>query len=557
MTCPIPKKQTAVQLIGPDELTVNPDKPVFEPGPYQILCKVEAVGLCFSDLKLLKQFSGHARKTKILSGIDPAILEEIPSFVDGEKPTVPGHEAVVRICAVGEQVKDIELNHRYLVQTDYRWLPTEQSNGSFGYNFEGGLQEYVLMDQRVITSPEGESMLIPASEELSASAIALVEPWACVEHAYAIKERQRIKAGGKMLVVADEPIDENGFTAFLNEFGQPAEITALTSMPLVHPSVPISAIESLNQADDAGYDDVIYFGANAAQAEALFAKVAPKGLYNIVQCDKKFGQNVITQIGRVHYGGIRLIGTSGSDPAESMQRIPTQPEIRPGDKINIIGAAGPMGVMHVIRNICQGVENITVFAGDLDHERLTALSKMAIPLAQSNNVKYKPYNPKEDAPGVAIDYTVIMAPIPQLIAQAVIDSSKKGIINIFAGIPAHVTSPIDLDGYIEKGLYFIGTSGSTLDDMKAVLKKVETGQLDTNMSVAAVCGLENAIDGIRAVEHHTIAGKIIVYSRRMDLPLTPLDKLSEIVPELAEHLTDQKWTKAAEDTLLQLQQQKG
>ena len=93
------------------------------------------------------------------------------------------------------------------MQTDYRWLPTASSNAAFGYNFEGALQEYVLMDERVITSPEGDSMMIPASEKLSASAIALVEPWACVEDSYAAKDRTTLKEGGKMLVVTEEGVN--------------------------------------------------------------------------------------------------------------------------------------------------------------------------------------------------------------------------------------------------------------------------------------------------------------------------------------------------------------
>ena len=193
----IPEKQKAVQLIGPDELKLNTEKEVFTPGPYQILAQIEAVGLCFSDLKLLKQFSQHARKGNIRSGVDTAILDEIPGYVPADKPTVPGHETSVIVVAIGDKVTDIEVGARYLVQTDYRWLPNVISNASFGYNFEGGLQQYVLMDQRIITSPEGDSMLIPASKDLSASAVALVEPWACVENSYAARERTSLKAGGK------------------------------------------------------------------------------------------------------------------------------------------------------------------------------------------------------------------------------------------------------------------------------------------------------------------------------------------------------------------------
>ncbi len=207
----LPETQYAVQLVGPERIVLNKSKEVFKPGRHQILCRVEAVGLCFSDLKLLKQFSSHVRKSEIVSGIDPEVLKEIPSYVPGEAPTVPGHEAVVRIEAIGPGVENFKIGEHYLVQTDYRWLRTASSNAAFGYNFEGALQEYVLMDERVITSPEGDSMLIPVSEELSSSAVALVEPWACVEDAYACKERRSLKTDGQMLVVADAELAKDAF----------------------------------------------------------------------------------------------------------------------------------------------------------------------------------------------------------------------------------------------------------------------------------------------------------------------------------------------------------
>jgi threonine dehydrogenase-like Zn-dependent dehydrogenase len=199
----IPPSQYAVQLVSPDKLVLNESKEVFRPGPRQILARVETVGLCFSDLKLLKQFTQHVRKGQVVDGIDADVLAEIPSYVPGEAPTVPGHETVVRIVEAGPGVEKHKPGERYLVQTDYRWLHTASSNAAFGYNFEGALQEYVLMDERVITAPDGESMLIPAGEEFSGSAIALAEPWACVEDAYVSRERTRIETDGRMLVIND------------------------------------------------------------------------------------------------------------------------------------------------------------------------------------------------------------------------------------------------------------------------------------------------------------------------------------------------------------------
>ncbi len=255
---------------------------------------------------------------------------------------------------------------------------------------------------------------------------------------------------------------------------------------------------------------------------------------NIVLCGGRFGRNVVTAVGRIHYGGIRIIGTTGSDPAESMQTIPATDEIRPGDRINVIGAGGPMGMMHVIRNICQGIVGVSVFASDVDDRRLAALTKIAEPLAKKNNVQYKAYNPTREKPAEDFDYIALMAPVPELVAATVRSAAKRGLINIFAGIPATVTGEIDLDAYIEKQLYFIATSGSTLEDMKRMLEKAESGKLDTNVSVAAVCGLEGAAEGIRAVENRSIAGKIIVYPACKGLGLVTLENLNKKMPEVAE-----------------------
>jgi threonine dehydrogenase-like Zn-dependent dehydrogenase len=551
----LPKTQYAVQLVGADELVLNKSKKVFPPGRHQILCRVEAVGLCFSDLKLLKQFSSHVRKGEIVSGIDIGILKEIPSYVPGEAPTIPGHETVVRIEAVGPEVEKFKPGERFLVQTDYRWIRTATSNAAFGYNFEGALAEYVLMDERIITTPQGDSMLLPVGEELSGSAVALVEPWACVEDAYVSAERTSLKTDGRMLIVADKEVAENAFQNLFSRYGRPGRITWLSEEPIpVELEAAADKAASISALADAGYDDIIYFGSDAKVVEALFAKVALNGILNIVLCGDKFGRDVVTTVGRVHYGGIRIVGTTGSDPAESMEIIPETDEIRPGDRINIVGAGGPMGMMHVIRNICQDVEGVSVFACDVDDNRLATLTKIAGPIAEKNGVAYKAYNPLKDNITEAFDYTALMAPIPALVAASVHSAAERGLINIFAGIPATVTGEIDLDTYIEKRLYFIGTSGSTLEDMKRMLEKAESGRLDTNVSVAAVCGLAGATDGIRSVENRSIAGKIVVYPACKDLPLVTLEKMNEKMPQVAGYLNNGLWTRQAEQKLLEMYQ---
>ena len=120
----LPATQRAVQLVGPQELVLNDHKEVPEPGPHEILVKVEAVGLCFSDVKLAKQFSAHPRKDDVISGINTEILQGCRCYVPGDKPGVPGHEVTCRVVAVGAEVERYQVGERCLVQTDYRSLLT-------------------------------------------------------------------------------------------------------------------------------------------------------------------------------------------------------------------------------------------------------------------------------------------------------------------------------------------------------------------------------------------------------------------------------------------------
>ncbi len=549
----IPTKQVAVQLVGPDQLTLNPNKTVDQVGPYQILGHVNAVGLCFSDLKLLKQFSEHARKSDIVEGIDSSILDELPSYCPHDKPTVPGHEAVCTIVAVGDKVTRHQVGQRVLVQTDYRWLKTVASNAAFGYNIEGALQQYVLMDERVIVDPvTNESFLIPVPDHLSASAVALVEPWACVESSYITEERQAILAGGKLLVVADSGYEVLGLDESCSSTGKPVSVTAcctdISQFERVQAlGVPVTKVKSVDDLAGQEFDDIVYFGAQKDVLDKLNDNLGKGGIINIILAGQTIGSPVTVGVGRVHYGLTRWIGTTGKDASESYQNIPTTGEIRDHNRVAVIGAAGPMGQMHTIRLVCSGKRDITVMGTDLDQTRLDALAAKAQPFADRLNVDLKLINTHKTPLNGTFDYVSIMVPIAPLVGQAIAQSKDKTLINIFAGIPAPVKHDLDLDTYICNRCFMFGTSGSRLIDMKIVLEKVIQGQLDTNCSVDAVSGMAGAINGIRAVENRTLSGKIIVYPDLPEMELTPLEKLPD---EVRKTLDNGMWNKAAEDTLL-------
>jgi len=552
----IPATQCAVQLTGPDELCVNSHKKVYRPGPFEILAKVEAVGLCFSDLKLLKQFDSHARKSEIISGISKEVLSEISSYKPAKQPTVPGHEACCVIAAVGEKVKHHYVGQRVLVQADYRWLKTANSNAAFGYNFEGALQQYILMDERVIIEPQsGESFLIGVDAELSASAVALVEPWACVESSYITQERNYIMPAGKLLVVADYGYEIYGLKESFSKQDGPSIVYALCAETSQYDKIGKLGIETkqVHNLDDVlneSFDDIIYFGFQKNVIEILNDKLSVNGMINIVLAGNKISQEVSVGIGKVHYGNARWVGTTGKSAAQSYKNIPQTGEVRSGGKINIVGAAGPMGQMHTIRLVCSGKKNLSITANDIDSARLSVLEEKIKKVIRKNLIDLKFVNLEKSPQSGQFSYFAIMAPTAALVAQSVKNSMAGALINIFAGIPVNVKQEIDLNLYIKNRCYMFGTSGSTLEDMKVVLGKVAARRLDTNLSVDAVSGMAGAVDGIRAVEKRSVAGKIIVYPKLIEMPLIPLVDMQKYYPTVASKLNGGLWTKDAEEELL-------
>jgi threonine dehydrogenase-like Zn-dependent dehydrogenase len=533
----------------------NREKAVRLPGPHQILIRMEACGICFSDTKFFHAFTNHPRKGEVRAGLAPEVLAEIPSYVPGGLPAVPGHEPVGRIVAIGDAVRRHRVGERCLIQTDYRHLLTNFANAAFGYNFEGGLQEYVLLDERMIIEPEtGERFLIPVGEEPSASAVALVEPWACVEASYVHVERRGPLPGGRMLVVADAGHAIDGIGPQPGE-KPPARMTALVAEPAQRQALEATGIEvafvpDLARLERESIDDVVYFGADAGRIELLQDLLAARGLINLVTGGVAIGRAIDLDIGRVHYDLTRWTGTTGHSAAAGYAGIPANGELHSGDRYAVVGAAGPMGLMHVVRAASAGWQDLSIAAIDIDDVRLEHLRRTAGPIAESHGVELAVINSRKTEPEPGFSYIALMVPAAPLVGATVALGGKGCRINIFAGFPSGTRAPVDLDLYLERSCYFLGTSGSLIPDMKAVLGKLERGELDTNISLGAVAGFEGVADALAEVESRSVSGKTVVYPALHDLGIVRLTDLAERFPETAAALKDGHWTREAEQALL-------
>jgi threonine dehydrogenase-like Zn-dependent dehydrogenase len=205
--------------------------------------------------------------------------------------------------------------------------------------------------------------------------------------------------------------------------------------------------------------------------------------------------------------------------------------------------------MHTVRALVSGIAGITVEAVDVDDARLARLAEVVTPVAAVGGVPCRAHNSKTEPLAGGYTYVAVMVPAPALLAQAVTLAGDGAIVNAFAGFPVGTLAALDLNHVARHGVYLVGTSGSRIEDMKAVLAKVESGRLDTTVSLDAVTGLGGVADALAAVENRTSGGKIMVYPGIAGLPLTTLAELPERYPEVAAALAGGRWTKAAEAAL--------
>jgi threonine dehydrogenase-like Zn-dependent dehydrogenase len=151
------------------------------------------------------------------------------------------------------------------------------------------------------------------------------------------------------------------------------------------------------------------------------------------------------------------------------------------------------------------------------------------------------------------DDIVVLAPIPAVIADAATHLAPKGVMNLFAGVARGTMAHLDLNNLRLKDVRFIGHSASDTDDLRLMLHQIESGELSTNRSVAAVGSLEAARDGMRAVLDAVYPGKIVIFPHIKDLPLTALSELKDKMPGVYARLKDgHEWTGEAEEEFLEL-----
>ena len=535
-----------IDHIGRDGRPETVDVP--RPRPDQLLIRIDAVGLCFSDIKLLRLGGDHPK----LYGRDLAT-----------EPTRLGHETSVTVIEVGSELQDrFRPGQRLAIQPD---IYVDGRSTAYGYTIPGGLIQYHVIGPEVLAADDG-AYVVPVDDRMGYAETALTEPWACVEASYTQRRRLQPLRGGRLLVLA-RPDDPRSYS-FGTTLAGAAEITVTGASPALRTAIAASADASTPILDRdldealaaAPFDDVIAIGRHdPATIGRAGDAVAFRGTINIVS-DAPLAGPVDIDVGRLHYHYVAWLGTSGTDVGAAYGEARNRAELRSDGVAVIVGAAGPMGQMHIERAIAMADGPRLVIGVDLDAERLDAARSKLGPVAaaRGRDLRIVRIGPepgaleavvREATGGRGADDVIITAPSPAAVASGAAAMAPDGMLVLFAGVPVGTRVALDLSPVFLHGAQYTGTSGSRIADQARVVSKTVAGELEPRRALAAVGGMETAAEALQALVDGRFPGKIVVFPQLTGLPLTAVADLAgdpEIGPLLA---PDGSWTSAAERAL--------
>ncbi|MBO4345149.1 MAG: alcohol dehydrogenase catalytic domain-containing protein, partial [Victivallales bacterium] len=353
----LPEKFVAWRLYGANLENLRRDElPMPAPGPNEILVHVDAVGLCFSDIKIIRAGGSHPKLW----------------WKDLDRhPLTPGHEAVLTIVKAGSAVpSEYAPGNRYLIQCD---IYIKGRSCAFGYGMNGAFSEYQIIDDRVWKG-ETRSYLLPLPDSLSAVGTALIEPWSCVNGAYRLAYRRAPLENGKVLL-ATVPGNTAIYKAGdLFKAARPSSIDALNLSDSAvkalsaELAMPVNAISEIPQ--EAQYDDIVCCDmTDAALLESTITHTAWRGTASFY--GKTPQEKCGIDVGALHYCHRYYQGCSDGD-LSSLYETPCRSSLKKGGSAWFPGGAGAMGQMHVELALSpNGPDRILV--SDLDDARIQHL----------------------------------------------------------------------------------------------------------------------------------------------------------------------------------------
>jgi len=521
-------------------------------GDDELLIRHDADSICYSDIKVINQGQSH-----------PRIYQDM-----AKDPVVLGHELTSTFVKVGKNLENqYKVGQRFTIQAD---IYEDGVSYAYGYYYQGGMSQFGIVDGRVLHSDGGNNNLLPLKSETGYAEGALAEPWACVVAAYSLEYRTAFKTGGSVWFLGAGDSREFEFSTGFNEESHPATVyltnvsdkmTAKIRALAGTLEVNVVEVSDVDALPVEFVDDIVLFGVDKEIIQSASTKLDKFGIFCIM-AESDLNENVALDLGRVHYHRWLYIGSTGTDVSATYQASLPRNTLLGGGTAFFVGAGGPIGRMHLQRALEFSNPPKKIVCTDVSEMRLQDMKDAYAKQAEERGIELVLVNPMEKESYQAVIQTVmdaggfsdviVLAPIAPLIKEVAAYLAKDGLMNVFAGIARGTEVGVDIKQVYQKGIRYIGHSGSGLDDMILTLDKIESGELNAKRTVAAIGSLHYGREGLQSVKEAKYPGKVVIFNHIKEFPVTALPEFEEKLPSVYALFNNGEWTDAAEKEFLKL-----
>lgn len=207
--------------------------------------------------------------------------------------------------------------------------------------------------------------------------------------------------------------------------------------------------------------------------------------------------------------------------------------IKEGGKVAILAGCGPMGLVAIDIALNGSVKPSLVVVTDLDDNRLSRAKTIFEDKAKANGIQliFAKTTDKEEllalSNGTGYDDVFVYAPVSSVVELGDSILGFDGCLNFFAGpLDKNFSAKFNFYNVHYAQHHTVGTSGSTLEDMKDVVDFIGEKRINPSVMITHIGGIDAVVD--TTVNLPKIpGGKKLIYTH-INLPLTAITDLEEM-----------------------------
>ena len=207
--------------------------------------------------------------------------------------------------------------------------------------------------------------------------------------------------------------------------------------------------------------------------------------------------------------------------------------IKHGGKVAILAGCGPMGLVAIDIALHGAVNPSVVVVTDLDENRLARAKAIFSPEKAAEEGIRLVFSTSADASelvrlaGGEFDDVFVYAPVPAVVELGDEILGFDGCLNFFAGpLDQNFSAKFNFYNVHYKQHHVSGTSGSTVDDMRDIIRMIGEGKINPAVMITHIGGIDAAIDTTVRLPQIP-GGKKLIYTH-IQLPLTAITDFEEL-----------------------------